>query len=99
MSFNAARGETVLSIDGADRKLCLTLGALAEIEQALGCATIAELDVRMRALSACDLVHVLRALLIGGRAPEIAGRLSEANVAPGEAASAVAEAFRLALAT
>ena len=30
--MNAARGETGLAIGGVERKLCLTLGALAEIE-------------------------------------------------------------------
>ncbi|MCG8442231.1 MAG: gene transfer agent family protein, partial [Caulobacterales bacterium] len=33
---NAPRGETSLVIDGRPRRLCLTLGALAEIETALG---------------------------------------------------------------
>ena len=62
---------------GAERRLCLTLGALAEMETALGCEGLAALAERMRGLSARDLTVVLAALLRGG----------------GEAAEAVALAF------
>lgn len=96
--MNAARGETELMIGGQARRLCLTLGALAEIEAAFGCARISELEARMRALSAADLLVVLAALLRGGGEGEIAGQLSAQHVAPGTAARAVAEAFRLGLA-
>tara|TARA_R110000796_G_scaffold13431_6_gene43348 strand:- start:13398 stop:13691 length:294 start_codon:yes stop_codon:yes gene_type:complete len=96
--MNAARGETGLVIGGVARRLCLTLGALAEIEAAFGCARMSELEVRMRALSAADLLVVLAALLRGGGEGELAERLGEQDVAPGAAARAVAEAFRLGLA-
>ena len=90
---NAARGEVALEIDGQRQVLCLTLGALAKIEAALGCTKLSELDVRMRALSAADLRVVLAALL-QDRAVETV----LADVSPGAAAKAVAEAFRLGLA-
>lgn len=93
--MNAARGETALAVDGRARRLCLTLGALAEIETALGCRTMAELEARLRALSAADLMAVIAALLRGGGEREAAARIGEADVAPGAAARAVAEAFRL----
>lgn len=96
--MNAARGETELVIGGQARRLCLTLGALAEIEAAFGCTRISELEARMRALSAADLMLVLAALLRGGGENEIAGQLGAQHVAPGAAARAVAEAFRLGLA-
>ncbi|MEE2922333.1 MAG: GTA-gp10 family protein [Pseudomonadota bacterium] len=96
--MNAARGETELMIGGEARRLCLTLGALAEIEAAFGCTRISELEARMRALSAADLMLVLAALLRGGGEAGIAGQLSALQVAPGAAARAVAEAFRLGLA-
>jgi hypothetical protein len=64
--MNAARGEVALVIGGRERRLCLTLGALAEIEAAFGCTRMSELDARMRALSAADLSVVLGALLRGG---------------------------------
>lgn len=96
--MNGARGETALTVGGRARRVCLTLGALAEIESALGCRTMAELELRMRALSAADLMTVIAALLRGGGEAEAAGRVSELDVAPGDAARAVAEAFRLGLA-
>lgn len=95
--MNAARGETAVVVDGAPRRLCLTLGALAEIEAAFGCARISELQARLRAASAADLIVVLAALLRGGGEAEAAARVAAAGIAPGEAARAVAEAFRLGL--
>jgi len=97
MSVNEARGEVALEVDGEARTLCLTLGALAEIETAFGCKELRELDLRMRALSARDLVVVLGALLRGGGDVELAGRIGEVMVAPGTAAKAVAKAFALGL--
>jgi len=96
--MNAARGETGLVIGGVARRLCLTLGALAEIEMAFGCTRMSELDARMRSLSAADLTLVLAALLRGGGEAEAAAQLGSADVSPGQAARAVAEAFRLGLA-
>ncbi|MEZ5945913.1 MAG: GTA-gp10 family protein [Hyphomonas sp.] len=95
--MNAARGETGLVIDGVERRLCLTLGALAEIEAGFGCVRMSELDARMRSLSAADLVIVLAALLRGGGEADAAAQLNSASVSPGAAARAVAEAFRLGL--
>ncbi|HPE46900.1 MAG TPA: GTA-gp10 family protein [Hyphomonas sp.] len=94
----AARGETGLVMGGVERRLCLTLGALAEIEAAFGCTRMSELDARMRNLSAADLTVVLAALLRGGGEGEAAAALGSADVSPGAAAKAVAEAFRLGLA-
>lgn len=95
--MNAARGETALTVDGRARRVCLTLGALAEIESALGCRTMAELELRMRALSAGDLMIVIAALLRGGGEADAAAGINAADISPGEAARAVAEAFRLGL--
>jgi len=95
--MNAARGETGLVIGGMQRRLCLTLGALAEIEAAFGCTRMSELDARMRSLSAADLTLVLAALLRGGSEAEAAAQLGSSDVSPGAAARAVAEAFRLGL--
>lgn len=94
-----ARGEVRIVIDGAERRLCLTLGALAELEAAFGCARMSDLVARMRALSAADLVVVLAALLRGGGEAEAAQGLVSAAVSPGVAGAAVAEAFRLGLAS
>lgn len=93
MGANGARGEVVARIAGAERRLCLTLGALAEMETALGCDGLAALAERMRALSARDLTVVLGALLRGGGEDALANGLADAPVDPREAAEAVAMAF------
>ncbi|MGN7097960.1 GTA-gp10 family protein [Brevundimonas diminuta] len=90
---NGVRGEVVARLAGAERKLCLTLGALAEIETGLGVAGMAALAERMRSLSARDLMVVLAALLRGGGEGALAEGLARAPVAPREAAEAVAKAF------
>lgn len=86
---NGARGQAVVTLDGAPRRLCLTLGALAEIETGLGVEGLAAVAERMKALSARDLMVVLAALLRGGgeTGPDVAA------VDPREAAGAVARAF------
>ena len=66
MAANGARGEVVVVLAGAERRLCLTLGALAEIETGLELDGLSGLAERMRALSARDLTVVLAALLRGG---------------------------------
>lgn len=96
--MNGARGEVSIEIDGKPRRLCLTLGAFAEIETAFGCHTLQELQARLRALSANDMVGVLAILLRGGGESEVAASLAVAKVEPGSAARAIAEAFRVALA-
>lgn len=93
MGANGARGEAVARLAGAERKVCLTLGALAEIETALGLAGVEGLAERMRTLSARDLTAVLAALLRGGGEPAFADELDRAAVSPREAAEAVAKAF------
>jgi hypothetical protein len=90
---NGARGEVAARLAGAERKLCLTLGALAEIETGLGVAGMAALAERMKVLSARDLMVVLAALLRGGGEGALADELARAPVDPREAAEAVAKAF------
>lgn len=90
--MNRARGEVVVVVAGVERKACLTLGALAEIETAFGCTSMAELQVRLKRLSASELMTVLQALLRGGGEEH-----DVRDVSPGIAASAVAEAFHAAL--
>lgn len=96
VSANGVRGEAVAVLAGAERRLCLTLGALAEIETGLGVAGMAALAERMRALSARDLMTVLAALLRGGGEGVLADGLAGAFVDPREAAQAVAKAFEAA---
>jgi hypothetical protein len=93
MAANGARGEVVAVLAGGERRLCLTLGALAEIETGLGLDGLAGLAERMRSLSARDLLTVLAALLRGGGERALADELDRAGVDPHEAAEAVARAF------
>lgn len=93
MAANGARGEVMALLAGAERRLCLTLGALAEIETGLGLEGLSGLAERMRGLSARDLMTVLAALLRGGGERALADELDRAGVEPREAAEAVARAF------
>jgi len=93
MAANGPRGEVVAELAGAGRRLCLTLGALAEIETGLGLEGLSGLAERMRTLSARDLMVVLAALLRGGGEGVLADGLAAAAVDPREAAQAVAKAF------
>jgi hypothetical protein len=93
MMANGARGEVIALLAGSERRLCLTLGALAEIETGLGLEGLAGLAERMRALSARDLMVVLGALLRGGGEGPLADELERAPVDPRQAAEAVAKAF------
>lgn len=96
MAANGARGEVIAVLAGAERRLCLTLGALAEIETDLALEGLSDLAERMRGLSARDLTVVLAALLRGGGERALANELDRAGVAPREAAEAVAKAFEAA---
>lgn len=89
MAANHARGEVVAMLAGRPRRLCLTLGALAELETAFDARRWEDLAARLRDLSAADLSLVLEALLRGGG--EEPGDLADIEL--GEAARAVAAAF------
>lgn len=94
---NGARGEVMATLDGAPHRLCLTLGALAEMETGLGVVGFEALAQRLGRPSGSDLMVVLAALLRGGGETDLAGRLAQAAIDPREAAEAVAAAFRAAL--
>ena len=65
---NRRRGEVGALIDGRPYTLCLTLGALAELEDAFGLDDLGALADRLGGgrLSSRDLTRVLRAGLRGG---------------------------------
>ena len=91
-SANKARGEVVCQLAGEPRRLCLTLGALAELETAFEVDGWQALAERLRRLSARDMAVVLEALLRGGGEAGV-------DVSPvdfREAAEAVAAAFNAA---
>ena len=86
---NGVRGEVELACGDERLVLCLTLGALAEIETALG----GDVGPRMQRLKAADLVAVVRALLKGGGETEAARRVEQLKLNPAEVARAIAAAF------
>jgi hypothetical protein len=94
---NRARGEVLLEIDGREVRLCLTLGALAELEAAFDVMSLTELGERLARLTAADLIVVLAALARGGGEAMSAAELCSAHIDAKAAAMAVAEAFRVAL--
>lgn len=65
---NRRRGEVEAVIGGERRILCLTLGALAELEAAFGAESLADLGQRFASgrLKAQDLMRILGAGLRGG---------------------------------
>lgn len=93
---NAVRGEVLATLAGGMRRLCLTLGALAEIEEALGVEGLEALAARMRKLSARDIAAVLGALLRGGGEVELADELPRTGVDTREAVEAIVRAFKAA---
>ena len=96
---NRRRGEVPLELAGARYTLCLTLGALAELEDALRASDLTGLAERLGAgrPAARDLIALLGAALRGGghaiddegvaRLP-LAGGLDAVTVALGEALAA-----------
>ncbi|MCO5159897.1 MAG: gene transfer agent family protein [Mesorhizobium sp.] len=67
MSANRHRGEIAASFDGKTYRLCLTLGALAELEDAFAAADLGALVARFAGgkLSASDMIRILGAGLRG----------------------------------
>ena len=65
---NRRRGEVGAVLNGRPYRLCLTLGALAELEDALGVDDLASIGARFAKgrVRARDLAHVLAAGLRGG---------------------------------
>jgi hypothetical protein len=65
---NRKRGDVEATLDGKIYRLCLTLGALAELESGLGAADLVALAERFEARrpSARDLVRIIGCGLRGG---------------------------------
>jgi hypothetical protein len=95
---NRARGEILLDIDGEPQRLCVTLGALAELEAAFDVGSLTELGERLASLTASDLITVLSALTIGSERRMSPADFAGARIDAKAAAAAMAEAFRIAFA-
>ncbi|MAU99128.1 MAG: transfer Agent [Fulvimarina sp.] len=94
MAVNRRRGEVSAIIDGKERRLCLTLGALAELEDAFAADDLGALAQRFQGgrLSARDLTRIIGAGLRGGGAEvgdEEVARMQIEGAAAGAAAIAV----------
>jgi hypothetical protein len=65
---NARRGEICAVLEGEERVLCLTLGALAELEARLGAGDLVGLSERFSSgrVTARDLTAIIGAGLRGG---------------------------------
>jgi hypothetical protein len=96
---NPFRGEVVLSVDGEERVMRLTLGALAELESRLECDSLMEMISRFEtgAFRVRDLICLITAGLNGG-----GWRLSESDLlarridgGPLAAAQAAAQLLKL----
>jgi len=68
MSVNRRRGEVAARLDGRDYRMCLTLGALAELEAAFAAENLNQLVERFGSgkLSARDMTAIIAAGLRGG---------------------------------
>ncbi|TCM86618.1 gene transfer agent family protein [Rhodovulum steppense] len=95
---NPHAGEVALVIDGERRVLKLTLGALAELEAALGADTLVALIERYEegAFSTRDVLGLLLAGLRGGGWHGSAADLARADIGGGPIAAAQAAAQLLA---
>ena len=87
------RGDVRIKINGEAKTLRLTLGALADIEEALGGGDFEALQARLKKPRVADIIMILHALLTGGGAPIALEALKASDVDLAEAARAIAKAF------
>lgn len=91
MSANRRRGEIAAELDGKTMRLCLTLGALAELEAAYAADDLGALVERFSSgrLSSIDMMRIVGAGLRGGGhevSDEEVGRMGTSGGAAGFAA-------------
>ena len=86
------RGDVPLIINGEEKTLRLTLGALADIETAFG-GDAEALKTRLKNPRVGDVVVILHALLAGGGAGLSLAALKASDVNLSDAAAAIAKAF------
>lgn len=95
---NPHRGEVEVVVDGIPRTARLTLGALAELEAAMGADSLVALVERLESgrVAASDVLRLLVAGLRGGGWRVTAEELLAADIAGGPMAAAQAAARLLA---
>lgn len=96
---NRRRGEVEAVIDGERRILCLTLGALAELETAFAADSLAGLAERFSSgrMKAADLARIIAAGLRGGGNLLSDDEVNAMNIEGGAAGAAAIVADLLAL--
>ncbi|WP_428410011.1 GTA-gp10 family protein [Hyphococcus sp.] len=87
------RGDVSISINGEEKTLRLTLGALADIEEKLGQGDLSALQARLQNPRVADIILILHALLAGGGAALTLEALKASDLDLGEATRAIAKAF------
>lgn len=90
---NTARGEVGIVIGGKRHKLCLTLGALAEIEDGLGLKHWGEIEERLTKPRVADILVVLSALLDGGGNPVSVDDLKHEQIPIRDLTVSISQAF------
>jgi hypothetical protein len=82
---NTRRGEIEARLDGKNYTLCLTLGALAELEGGLGARDLVELAERFQTnrLSSKDILRIIGCGLRGGGHPLSDEEISRMKVSGG----------------
>lgn len=66
---NPQRGEVTIDGPEGELKLCLTLGAVAQLEEALGIDSLTEIESVLKKASMKHLIHIIKALAAGGGNP------------------------------
>ena len=93
MIINQKRGEVAIEINGKAQKLCLTLGALAELETTFAAQRLQDLGQKMGNLGAQEILIVLMILLKGGGELFELETLKNSDLNPKIAAQKIAECF------
>ena len=91
--MNTIRGHVSLTLEGQSFPLCLTLGALAEIEVGLKLEKLSDIDARLKQPSVEDLIIILCALIRGGGADMTDAKLRQMRVNFSDVASAISDTF------
>lgn len=95
MIANSNRGEVIIKLDNKPFKLCLTLGALAQIENAFCLEDFSKLENKFQNLDANDLIILVSILLEGGQNPVELEFLKNAKVNLNEITKAILTCFTL----
>lgn len=94
--MNKLRGEVALQMESDTFTLCLTLGALAEIESHFGAGNLSELDGCLSKPNTADLIAILGALMRGGGHEVSNQDVANFSVNFAQSVKAIAEAFQAA---